>query len=370
VVIGTRPEAIKLAPVAESLWAIGIAPWLVFTGQHPLDPDDFGLDRFSLRRLDCRGQRDPHAHVGAVTKALLPIVASAGLVLVQGDTSSALGGALAAELAGVPVGHIEAGLRSHDRRRPWPEEEFRIAIDARAELLFAPTELSVANLRREQVRGRIFLTGNTGIDAALDERTAVSRDFSGAKQLRLLVTCHRRESWGAGLASIAGALRHLARERIATIDLILHPNPAVAAQMRLLLGRERDVRLHSPCTHPDLLERMLKSDLVLSDSGGIQEEAAALGIPLLVLRERTERPEAIATGHLTLAGLDAEAIVEAARRMLAGDSAALRPCPYGNGKAAPRIAAIVAEWLAEQSRNGALPAPKETNLSTERRLAT
>jgi len=370
VVIGTRPEAIKLAPVAEALRAIGVAPLLAFTGQHPLDPGDFGLDRFSLRRLDCRGQRDPHAHVGAVTKALLPVVASAGLVLVQGDTSSALGGALAAELAGVPAGHIEAGLRSHDRHRPWPEEEFRIATDARAELLFAPTELSVANLRREQVRGRIFLTGNTGIDAALGKPFPVSRDFSGRVQPRMLVTCHRRESWGAGLASIAGALRRLARERVATIDLILHPNPAVAAQMRLLLGREPDVCLHSPCTHSDLLQRMLESDLVLSDSGGIQEEAAALGIPLLVLRERTERPEAIATGHLTLVGLNVESIAEAARRMLARDSIALGPCPYGDGRAARRIAAIIADWFTDQSRRGALPEPDQAIVSTERRLAT
>jgi UDP-N-acetylglucosamine 2-epimerase (non-hydrolysing) len=370
VVIGTRPEAIKLAPVAQALRAIGISPWLVFTGQHPIDPRHFGLDGFSLRRLDCRGQGDPHLHVGAVTKALLPVMAPAGLVLVQGDTSSALGGALAAELAGVPAGHIEAGLRSHDRHRPWPEEEFRIAIDARAELLFAPTELSVANLRREHVRGRIFLTGNTGIDAALSKRTALSRERTGGGQSRLLVTCHRRESWGAGLASIAGAVRRLARERIATIDLILHPNPAVAAQMRLLLGREPDVRLHSPCTHSDLLQGMLESDLVLSDSGGIQEEAAALGIPLLVLRERTERPEAIGTGHLALAGLNAEGIFEAARRMLARGSVALGPCPYGDGKASPRIAAIVAEWLVEQSRNGALLEPDQTSLSKERRQAT
>jgi UDP-N-acetylglucosamine 2-epimerase (non-hydrolysing) len=268
------------------------------------------------------------------------------------------------------VGHIEAGLRSHDRWRPWPEEEFRTAIDARAELLFAPTELSVANLRRERVRGRIVLTGNTGIDAALRTGRSVPRASTRAGHPHLLVTCHRRESWGEGLASIAGALRRLARETAATIDLILHPNPAVAAQMRLLLGGEANVRLHSPCTHPDLLQWMLKSDLVLSDSGGIQEEAAALGIPLLVLRERTERPEAIATGHLTLAGLNAEAIVETAKRMLARDCSTSKPCPYGDGEAAERIAAAIAEWLAEQRRNTPLPDLGYASPLAERKLAT
>jgi UDP-N-acetylglucosamine 2-epimerase (non-hydrolysing) len=287
-------------------------------------------------------------HVGAVAKALLPLLGSAELVIVQGDTSSALGGALAAQLAGVPVGHVEAGLRSHDRRRPWPEEEFRVAIDAQADLLFAPTELSVANLRREKVPGRIFLTGNTGIDAALLRLPSMPAHAQNGEPPHLLVTCHRRENWGEGLASIANALRRLAREKAATVDIILHPNPSVAAQMRLLLGSEPSVWLHQPCSHSELVGRMLDTDLVLSDSGGIQEEAAALGIPILVLRERTERPEAIATGHLTLAGLDSIRIVQAVSRMLSAGAPALRDCPYGDGQAASRIAAIVADWLAER----------------------
>jgi len=286
-----------------------------------------------------------------VTQWLLPLLGSTDLVIIQGDTSSALGGALAAELAGVPVGHVEAGLRSHDRRRPWPEEEFRVAIDGRADLLFAPSELSVANLRRERVRGRIFLTGNTGIDAALRLAPPVLPNRRKDGPPRLLVTCHRRENWGEGLASIAAALRKLARENVATVDLVLHPNPSVAAQMRLLLGSEPGVRLHAPCSHSDLVGRMLESDLVLSDSGGIQEEAAALGIPVLVLRERTERPEAIATGHLTLAGLNPDGIVEAAQRILSRDASHLSRCPYGDGNAASRIAAIIADWLTARRLN-------------------
>jgi UDP-N-acetylglucosamine 2-epimerase (non-hydrolysing) len=187
----------------------------------------------------------------------------------------------------------------------------------------------------------------------------------------MLVTCHRRESWGAGLISIADALRRLARENVAKIDLILHPNPAVAAQMRLLLGGEPGVRLHNPCSHSDLVRRMLNSELVLSDSGGIQEEAAALGIPLLVLRERTERPEAIATGRLTLAGLNADAIVDAVRTALSRDVSHSSWCPYGDGNAAPRIAAIILEWLTERRLDRApLHNMDRTESSGEKRLAT
>lgn len=296
---------------------------------------------------------------------------SAELVIVQGDTSSALGGALAAELGGVAVGHVEAGLRSHDRRRPWPEEEFRIAIDSQADLLFAPTELSVANLRRERVHGRIFLAGNTGIDAALLTARSSRANSRPSGPPRMLVTCHRRESWGAGLISIADALRRLARENVAKIDLILHPNPAVAAQMRLLLGGEPGVQLHNPCSHSDLVRRMLNSELVLSDSGGIQEEAAALGIPLLVLRERTERPEAIATGHLALAGLSVAAIVDAVRTALSRDVSDSSRCPYGDGNAAPRIAAIILEWLTERRLDRTpLQNMDRTESSGEKRLAT
>jgi UDP-N-acetylglucosamine 2-epimerase (non-hydrolysing) len=170
-VLGTRPEAIKIAPVAQALAKRGVQPLLIFTGQHPkLCPAEYRLDTFPADLLDCIGRDDPHAHVEAVTKALLPALAGGapGLLVVQGDTSSALGGALAAGMAGIPCAHVEAGLRSHDRRRPWPEEEFRVAIDQHATLLFAPTQLSAANLRRERVRGSIHVTGNTGVDAVLE----------------------------------------------------------------------------------------------------------------------------------------------------------------------------------------------------------
>jgi UDP-N-acetylglucosamine 2-epimerase (non-hydrolysing) len=324
-------------------------PLLVFTGQHPqLQPADHGLDLYPAIRLACPGQDDPHRHVGDVTKAALPVLydEAPALVLVQGDTSSALGGALAARLADIPVGHVEAGLRSHDRRRPWPEEEFRVAIDAEAELLFAPTDLSAANLRREGVRGQIHVTGNSGIDSVLAASKGLEPAREGPK--RLLVTCHRRENWGEGLAGVAAALRQIAAEKLAQVEVVLHPNPALAASIRAMLMGHAGIVFRPPCSHREAIAAMLGSDLVLSDSGGIQEEAAALGVPLLVLRDRTERPEAIACGNLELVGTDGTRIVSAVRRRLGSASSASPALPYGDGKAGERIAAIIEEWLEDK----------------------
>ena len=275
------------------------------------------------------------------------------LLVVQGDTSSALGAALAGFTAGIPVAHVEAGLRTHDPSLPWPEEEYRTAIDADADLLFAPTELAAANLRAEKVGGEIHVTGNSGIDALLG---TVSRlpppSLRDSRVRRLLVTCHRRESWQDGLGSIAAALAELAGQGVEA-DFILHPNPFVATSMRRLLNGVRGVRLIDPCGHEELLLRMRDADLVLSDSGGIQEEAPALGVALLILRGKTERPEGIAAGSSRLVGTDRGRIVAEVRRLL-DDPAALaamsRPVlPFGDGRAGPRIASIIMSWLQQRS---------------------
>jgi UDP-N-acetylglucosamine 2-epimerase (non-hydrolysing) len=349
-VIGTRPEAIKLAPVAHALADRNLPPTLIVTGQHPgLDLSDFGLGQYPADQLGCRGQEDPHRHVGAVTAALLPRLAPPpALLVVQGDTSSALGAALAGFTAGVPVAHVEAGLRSHDPLLPWPEEEYRSAIDANADLLFAPTTVAAENLRTEHVPGEIHVTGNTSIDALLALLAGLPPARPSDRLPHLLVTAHRRESWGDGLRSIASALRELAHE--AMIDFVLHPNAHVAAAMRDELGGRRDIRLIEPCGHRELIERMRNANLVLSDSGGIQEEAPALGVPLLVLREKTERPEGLTAGCARLVGTSTERIVTEARQML-GDRRTLagmrQPSfPYGDGKAAPRIAELIDDWLA------------------------
>jgi UDP-N-acetylglucosamine 2-epimerase (non-hydrolysing) len=364
-VIGTRPEAIKLAPVAHGLRGLGISPLLVFSGQHPpLKPGDFGLGRYEKVRLACPGQRRPHAHVQLVSRALAALLECrpAELVVVQGDTSTALGGALAARLAGVPVAHVEAGLRSHDRRRPWPEEEFRIAIDAQAELLFAPTDLSAANLRREGARGQIHVTGNSGIDAVLAVRAELDLRPRKRGLPTLLVTCHRRENWGFGISGVASAIRTLAAAGIAKVEVVLHPNPAVANQVRGLLADCPEIGFRPPAGHREMIAAMVGADLLLSDSGGIQEEAAALGIPLLVLRDRTERPEAIACGSFELVGTDPERILAAVKRRL---RAAVAPAalPFGDGRAGERIAAIIAEWLEERAEAASSPAVTNARMS-------
>jgi len=302
---------------------------------------------FECTRLDCAAST-PIAFAERAAFTAQPAVSDAELVLVQGDTSSALGGALAADRIGIPVGHVEAGLRTHDDRNPWPEEGFRKRIDALSGLLFAPTELSAANLRREGVRGAVHVTGNTAIDAVL-MMAAGHRRTKPDDLFRLLVTCHRRESWGEGLTGIAGAVRQIAASGFVSVEFVLHPNPQVSMRFRNLLAGTPGITLHRPCTHREMLARMQAADLILSDSGGMQEEAPVLGVPLLVLRDCTERPEAIASGNIAMVGRDPERIVAEVMRLL-GDPAALeamrRPTlPYGDGRASERIAEIVAEVL-------------------------
>ena len=345
-----------MAPVAHALRDCGLSPTLVFTDQHlGLNPAEFGLEAYPAVRLGCQGEEDPHRHVQHVIAAMLQFLRPApDLLVVQGDTSSALGAALAGSIAEIPLAHVEAGLRTHDPLLPWPEEEYRTAIDARADLLFAPTQTAVANLRAEGVRGEVHMTGNTGIDALLAVQARLTAQSLVIEALpRILVTCHRRESWREGLRSIAAALTEIARDGNARIDLILHPNPHVAMTMRQSLDSVRGISLLAPCSQSELVGRMRDADLILSDSGGIQEEAAALGAPLLVLREKTERPECVASGNARLVGTSAERIVAEVRQLLENPYERLamaRPAfPFGDGHAAPRIAEIIDRWLQERS---------------------
>ena len=322
-----------------------------------LDAADFGLDRYQNVKLACPGRAHPHSHVQDVRGALAPRLRGADLLVVQGDTSSALGGALAAFEAAVPMAHVEAGLRTHDPLLPWPEEEYRIAIDARADLLFAPTPTAVQNLIDEGAPGDISLTGNTGIDALVRiERSLPSPPLRSRNLPHLLVTCHRRESWGEGLESIAAALIELASQGVAQINLVLHPNPIVAAAMRGMLEKRANIGLLDPCHHAELIGLMRDADLILSDSGGIQEEAPALGTPLLVLRDKTERPEAIATGKARLVGTATARIVDEVQRIVGNPlllaAMSRRAFPFGDGRSAPRIAAAIEEWLERTSRGG------------------
>ena len=326
---------------------------MILTGQHPsLDPVDFGLARLRTVRLACPGEADPDRHAQRVAAAIAPLLEPPPrLLVVQGDTSSALGGALAGFAANVPVAHVEAGLRTHDARLPWPEEGYRTRIDARADLLFAPTEGSSANLLKEQVAGAIHVTGNTAIDALLD--VVADLPSGGVRESRrVLVTCHRRENWDEGVRSVAYAVLGLAATGLAGIEVVLPPNAHVAATLEGLLRGNPNVTLVEPCSHRDLVDKMRNAGLVLSDSGGMQEEAPALGVPLLILRDKSERPEGIASGNMRLVGTSTTAIIAEARRLLTDPlayAAMSRPAfPYGDGHAAPRIAKIIAEWLDQE----------------------
>ncbi|MCS6920325.1 MAG: UDP-N-acetylglucosamine 2-epimerase (non-hydrolyzing) [Elioraea sp.] len=368
VVFGTRPEAIKMLPVVAALEASDrFRPIVCSTGQHRdlLSPVLALFGRQADRDL---AVMTPGQSLAGLTARVLTAVAETiaetrpDLVLVHGDTTTALAAAMAAFYARVPVGHVEAGLRSLDLARPWPEEFNRIGVDAVADLLFAPTAEAAENLRREAVRrGRIAVTGNPGIDALLAVaqrletepalRAAVARalpDLDPARRL-VLVTAHRRESFGAGLAGICRGLVALAARGDVEIVWPLHPNPAVRQVVTATLAGTPGIRLVEPLGYAEMVALMQRATLIISDSGGIQEEAPALGRPVLVLRDVTERPEALATGVVRLVGTDPWRILAEAERLLDDERAyaeAARPVfPYGDGRAAERITAEIALWL-------------------------
>ena len=357
-VVGTRPEAIKLSPVARAFAEFGEAPRLLVTGQHPgLELHDHDLDKFAATPLACPGQPDPMLHADLVRSAIKRAMKQERpeLLIVQGDTSSALGGALAARELGIPLAHVEAGLRTYDPNMPWPEEENRVTIDRLADLLFAPTSANAANLRREAVNGDIHVTGNTGIDAlasvvgSLPVRSR--RSWWPKRQLQLLVTCHRRENWGSNLDQLAEALVALGQRNVQSI-VILPPNPTISERLSSLCCGKAGIQLVPPLSHAAIIEAMRRADLVLSDSGGMQEEAPPLGVPLLILREKTERPEAIASGNCRLVGAGADHVIEAVeqlRRDRAELAAMRKPAmPFGDGQAASRIARHCLAFLADQ----------------------
>ena len=282
--------------------------------------------------------------------------AAPDLVLVHGDTSTALAGALAAFYARVPLGHVEAGLRSGDKLSPFPEEANRRLVDALSDLHFAPTALNRDNLLREGVPGeRVFVTGNTVVDAlgftVRSDFTHPALDWALAGERFALLTAHRRESWGEPLRGVFRAVRRAA-EHFDGLRVLcsVHPNPAVRGDALSLLSGCENTRLLEP--PPDVFtfhNLLARADLVLSDSGGVQEESTALGVPTLVLRERTERPEGLEAGVLRLVGTREERVFGEFCRLLT-DGAALEamrdaPNPYGDGHASERIAeAIEAVW--------------------------
>ncbi|MFI5350415.1 MAG: non-hydrolyzing UDP-N-acetylglucosamine 2-epimerase [Elusimicrobiota bacterium] len=355
VVVGTRPEAIKTAPVVRLLLASrAFRVRLLATGQHR-ELLATALAAFGLRpdrdlRL-MRPRQTPSAILAAVVAGLDSEIARRrpGLVLVQGDTTSALGAALAAFHRGVPVAHLEAGLRTGDLSAPFPEEMNRVAIDRLADVLLAPTPLAARRLRAEGCDPRrIYVTGNTVVDALEEILSrpggvlpgALARLPEGARLA--VVTLHRRESHGAIMRGLVAALKRAAR-RCPDVVWILpaHPNPAARAPLRGLSGER--FRVVPPLDYPDFARLLARCSFAATDSGGIQEEAPTLGLPYLILRRNTERPEGLGRWG-RLAGTRPRAVEEALVRAASMNRRPGGRNPFGDGRAAERVAAALLHW--------------------------
>ncbi|MEH2058971.1 MAG: UDP-N-acetylglucosamine 2-epimerase (non-hydrolyzing) [Nostoc sp.] len=360
IILGTRPEAIKLAPVIQVFQkSSGFQLQVILTGQHREMVEqvmqlfnikaDYNLEimqvQQSLNDITCRSLQGLEA---------LFQVEKPDLVLVQGDTTTAFAAALAAFYQKIPVGHVEAGLRTDDIFNPYPEEGNRRLISQITQLHFAPTPWAVENLHRSGVLGEIHMTGNTVIDALLSvAATQVVCNVPGLdwdSYRVLLATVHRRENWGEPLLAIAqGFLQILDKFPDTAMLLPLHRNPTVRVPLQELLGNHPRIFLTEPLDYGELVGAIGRSHLLLTDSGGLQEEAPSLGKPVLVLRDTTERPEAVAAGTAKLVGTTSENIFAAASELLSDSNAyeamANAINPFGDGHAAKRILQVVQNYL-------------------------
>lgn len=353
-VVGTRPEAIKVAPlVLEFRKYPAVETILVSTGQHR-EMLAQALGAFGLKPdLDLDIMQHGQTLAEVTSRALagldgLIAQTEPAIVIAQGDTTTTFAAALASFYRQLPFGHVEAGLRTESINNPFPEEFNRRAATLVADMHFAPTQWAVDNLLAERVNpDQIFLTGNTGVDAVISIAGTVSHDWFPEHKGRVVtLTTHRRENWGEPMRSIAEA----ARELLDAFDDILlvvpmHRNPQVRATLTSVLEGHPRVRLIEPPDYNEFIPLMKRSALILSDSGGVQEEAPTFGLPVLVLRETTERPEGVTAGTAKLIGTDRKRIVEEATRLLGDEKAyqemANAVSPYGDGRASQRIRHIV-----------------------------
>ncbi len=373
--IGTRPEAVKAAPVAMVMAKHHrLQPVIVHSGQHPgmveqaLRPFGLEPDEVVPVRRATGGQAELVACLLPELDTLLERRRPAAVV-VQGDTTTTLAGALAAFWRGIPVVHLEAGLRTGDLTAPFPEEGNRQMVARIAALHLAPTAEAARALLAESVpANRIVVTGNTVVDAVKHIAAVglpptnpvlakVERDLDAHDGRLVLVTVHRRESWGAPLDEVLRAVRDIAaRHRDVRVLLPVHPNPDVRAQVCAALGGVDRVAITEPLDYPDLVRALRRSALVVTDSGGIQEEAPSFGVPVLVARDVTERMEAVIAGCAWLVGTDHDLVVDAADRIL-GENVRVPADrnPFGDGRAAARVCTAVDELVRAESRFAMVP---------------
>jgi UDP-N-acetylglucosamine 2-epimerase (non-hydrolysing) len=363
IAIGTRPELVKLAPVVRALRAHpGFDVQVLFTGQHRELLDQMAKTFGITADLDLEVMRERQGLAELTGRLVTGLDAALttlapDLVLGQGDTTTVFATALACFYRNIPFGHVEAGLRTDDLRRPFPEEGNRRLVAPLTRWHFAPTDVAAKNLLREGVpEAQVYTVGNTVIDALLAIAPTAAPVVPPDSRKLMLLTLHRRESFGAPLRAILEAIRALLLSRP---DVLLvypvHPNPEVRGPAEAILGEVKNARLTAPLDYETFIGTMKAATVVLSDSGGVQEEAPALGVPALVLRDTTERPEGVASGVAWLVGTDPVRIVAEASRWLSADPPP-RPTgsPYGDGHAASRIAAILggATWTPFVWRGG------------------
>lgn len=363
-VFGTRPEAIKMAPVIRCLnqHPDKIVSKVCVTAQHRQMLDQV-LTLFQIvpdYDLDLMRHKQSLIQVAAaILTALEPILSQEkpDWVLVQGDTTTVMAASLAAFYTGVKVGHIEAGLRSHDKWHPFPEEINRKITGTLADLHFAPTENAKQNLLRQATpSSQVLVTGNTVIDALYWSRN-LPFNMSGTilenldpKKKLVLVTAHRRENFGNPIEQICLALRDLAKKYEQEVQILypVHPNPWIQEPVRRILGEVPSIKLSDPLDYITLVNILSRATLVLTDSGGIQEEAPSFGVPVLVLRDVTERPEAVEAGTVRLVGTQREAIFSVAERLLTEPAEYTKMAravnPYGDGAASERIVNALLSW--------------------------
>ncbi|MFM6950290.1 MAG: non-hydrolyzing UDP-N-acetylglucosamine 2-epimerase [Novosphingobium sp.] len=371
IVFGTRPEAIKLFPVIRALEADPrFQPVVCVSAQHRQMLDQV-LEIAGIVPHHDLNLMQPGQTLDSLTAILLTEIGRVldaerpARVIVQGDTATAMAGALAAYYRQIPVDHVEAGLRSGDIYHPWPEEVNRKIIGSIASLHFAPTEVSAAALRAEQIEpARVHVTGNTVIDALKWVQTQIVAKPALAEGLTDLetlfagrriigVTSHRRENFGNGMANIAEAIRRIAARQDVAVIFPVHLNPNVRAVMNRALGQLSNVALIEPLDYPHFVRLLSIAEIMLTDSGGVQEEAPALGKPVLVMRETTERPEGVAAGTAKLVGTDVTRIVTELFNLLddkaAYEAMARAHNPFGDGQAARRIVELIGNEVRQQA---------------------
>ena len=358
-IFGTRPEAIKMAPLVQRLGQTeGIESLCCVTAQHRQMLDSV-LESFQITPDYDLNIMQPNQTLASIISRTLqgmePVFQQAkpDLVLVHGDTTTTLAGALAAMLHQIPVGHVEAGLRTYDKASPFPEELNRTLVGDIAQLHFAPTRANADNLKKEAVTGDIFITGNTVIDAM---QTTVRPDFVFQNELLnqldyrkpvIVMTCHRRENYGEPMAAIMQAVRRLAQAHPEVcIVYPVHLSPVVRECAFGHLQGLDNVHLIDPLDVEQMHNLIARCSFVMTDSGGLQEEAPAMGKPVLVLRRETERPEAVQAGTVALAGVDEVQVFRMAEQLLTDPAAYARMAhavnPYGDGHACERIAQAIA----------------------------